>query len=409
VQAEIVAIGTELLLGEIIDTNSAWIAQQLTTCGLNLFYTHTVGDNVNRIKEVLRTCLERSDVVITTGGLGPTVDDWTRDAVAAACDCELVLDEALVTEIATFFAQRGRPMTENNRKQAMIPEGAMVIHNPVGTAPAFAIERKGHFIISLPGVPHEMKHLMEHQILPLLQERFNLTGTIKSRILHTCGIGESALGDKITDLMQLSNPTVGTAAHPGQTDVRITVKAENDAQAEVLIAPVENELRLRLGDWIYGADAVTLPGMLLQLLIERRLSLATFETACAGQLAPWLAKEAGAPGCYLGGLVLTDTRVLNSGQPSADSAAKPDSSQEEADAAAVRVRQLLGADLGLAVTGTIEQDAQDDSPAYLCLATPDGLIRTLPRRGRAGAYGRGWLLHSTLDLVRRYLLHLPLV
>jgi len=409
VQAEIVAIGTELLLGEIIDTNSAWIAQQLTTCGLNLFYTHTVGDNVNRIKEVLRTCLERSDVVITTGGLGPTVDDWTRDAVAAACDCELVLDEALVTEIATFFAQRGRPMTENNRKQAMIPEGAMVIHNPVGTAPAFAIERKGHFIISLPGVPHEMKHLMEHQILPLLQERFNLTGTIKSRILHTCGIGESALGDKITDLMQLSNPTVGTAAHPGQTDVRITVKAENDAQAEVLIAPVENELRLRLGDWIYGADAVTLPGMLLQLLIERRLSLATFETACAGQLAPWLAKEAGAPGCYLGGLVLTDTRVLNSGQPSADSAAKPDSSQEEADASAVRVRQLLGADLGLAVTGTSEQDAQDDSPAYLCLATPDGLIRTLPRRGRAGAYGRGWLLHSTLDLVRRYLLHLPLV
>ena len=400
-QAEIVAIGTELLLGEIMDTNSAWIAQQLTTCGLNLFYTHTVGDNVLRISEVLRTSLERSDVVITTGGLGPTVDDWTRDAVASACGCELVLDEALVSEIAAFFAQRGRPMTDNNRKQALIPAGAMVIHNPVGTAPSFAVEWNGHVIISLPGVPHEMKYLMEHQVLPYLRERFNLRGTIKSRILHTCGIGESALGDKITDLMQLSNPTVGTAAHPGQTDVRITVKAESDAQAEILIAPVERELRSRLGDWVYGADAVTLPGMVLQLLRERGQTLATFETACAGQLAPWLAKEAGSRGCYLGGLVLTEGWA-----PRAD---QPDSSQQEADTSAERIRGLLGTDLGLAVTGASEQDAKDDSPAYLCLATPGGLIRTTPRHGRAGAYGRGWLLHGALDLLRRYLLELPLV
>jgi nicotinamide-nucleotide amidase len=409
VQAEIVAIGTELLLGEIVDTNSAWIAQQLTTCGLNLFYTHTVGDNVQRISDVLRTCLERSDVVITTGGLGPTVDDWTRDAVAVACGRELVLDKTLVVEIAAFFTKLGRKMTDNNRKQALIPQGAMVIHNPVGTAPCFAVERGGHIIISLPGVPHEMKHLMEHQVLPLLRERFHLRAVIKSRILHTSGIGESALGDKITDLMQLSNPTVGTAAHPGQTDVRITVKAEDDAQAETLIAPVERELRLRLGNWIYGADAVTLPGVVLQLLRERHQTLATFETACAGQLAPWLAKEASAPNCYLGGVALTDTRFPIPGQLWADHTPNSDSSQLEADVSAERARQLLGADLGLAVTGTSEQAAKDDSPAYLCLATPDGLIRMPPRRGRAGAYGRGWLLHGALELLRRYLLQLPLV
>jgi nicotinamide-nucleotide amidase len=408
VQAEIVAIGTELLLGEIVDTNTAWIAQQLTTCGLNLFYTHCVGDNVNRISEVLRTCLERSDVVITTGGLGPTVDDWTRDAVAAACGCALVLDVELLKEIAAFFAQRGRPMTENNRKQALIPEGAVVIHNPVGTAPAFAVERNDHVMISLPGVPHEMKHLMEQQVLPYLRERFNLHGIIKSRILHTCSIGESALGDKITDLMQLSNPTVGTAAHPGQTDVRITVKADNADQAETLIAPVERELRLRLGDWVYGADAETLPGIVLQLLHAQQLSLATFETACAGQLAPWLAKEVNAPGTFLGGTVLTHPWAPESQHP-VDIREPYEPGQQEADASAIRIRQLLGADLGLAVTGISELDAKDDSPAYLCLATPDGLVRTTPRRGRAGAYGRGWLLHGALDLVRRYLLHLAYI
>ncbi|MBC7255195.1 MAG: CinA family nicotinamide mononucleotide deamidase-related protein, partial [Chloroflexi bacterium] len=253
-QAEIVTIGTELLLGEIVDTNSAWIAQRLTTIGLNLYYTTTVGDNLGRITQVLKQALERSDVVITTGGLGPTVDDVTREAVAAATERDLVLDPDLLEEITAYFARRNYTMTENNRRQARIPRGAMIIHNPVGTAPAFAVEHKGHVIISLPGVPHEMRYLMENSVLPYLRERFGLTGIIKSRVVHTCGIGESAVDARIGDLMQLSNPTVGTRAHPGQTDIVIAAKADSPAEAEALFAPIEAEIRARLGIYVYGVD-----------------------------------------------------------------------------------------------------------------------------------------------------------
>lgn len=221
-QAEIVTIGTELLLGEIVDTNSAWIARRLTTIGLNLFHTATVGDNLLRAAKVLGESLHRSNVVITTGGLGPTVDDVTREAVASATERELVLDEDLLREITCYFARRGHRMTDNNRKQAYLPAGAMAIHNPVGTAPAFAVEHGDCVIISLPGVPHEMRYLMEKEVLPFLRDRFHLSAVIKSRILRTCGIGESTIDSRIGDLMRLPNPTVGTAAHPGPSSMIIT-------------------------------------------------------------------------------------------------------------------------------------------------------------------------------------------
>lgn len=407
-QAEIIAIGTELLLGEIADTNSAWIAQQLTSLGLNLYYTHTVGDNPRRIAEVMRTCLSRSEVVITTGGLGPTVDDWTREAAGQAFERSLVLHEDLLEEIAAFFLRRGRQMTENNRKQAMIPSGAQVIRNPVGTAPCFAIEQDGHLMVCLPGVPHEMKYLMEHAVFPLLNERYALHAVIKSRILHTCGIGESAVGNLISDLMELTNPTVGTAAHPGQTDVRITVKANDIESANQMIAPIEAELRARLGNWVYGTDAETLPGVVLSLLREQNLTLSTFDTACAGNLTAWLSRETLAPAVYRGGLSFADNHYTGASAPLAALASSGMSCQAEAEQAALLVRQLLGSDLGLAVTGMNEQSATDESPAYIALASEAGVHHITPRRGRAGTYGRGWLLHYAVDLVRRYLLRLPL-
>ncbi len=407
-QAEVVAIGTELLLGEIIDTNSSWIAQQLTTLGLNLYYTHTVGDNAARISEVLRTCVARSDVVITTGGLGPTVDDWTREAAADAFGRSLELHEELLEEIAAFFNRRGRVMTDNNRKQAFVPAGSQVIHNPVGTAPCFLLEQDGHILISLPGVPFEMKHLMQTQVLPLLRERFHLSGIIKSRVLHTCSIGESALSHYFTDLMGSANPTVGTAAHPGQTDIRITAKAESEAQVMQLIEPMERELRARIGRWIYGVDADTLPGIVCGLLHEQHLTLGTYETVCAGQLGSWMAQETAAPGCYLGSVALTHPINDLLSAPLEALRTNPESSQEEADQAANAVRQILHSDLGLAVTGRSEQDAADDSPAYIALSTPTGVKRITSRHARTGPNGRGWLLHYAVDMVRRYLLQLPL-
>lgn len=409
-QAEIVTIGTELLLGEIIDTNSAWIAQQLTTIGLNLYYTTTVGDNLGRVADVLRHALARSDVVITTGGLGPTVDDVTREAVARATGRDLTLDEDLVQEIARFFARRGYTMTANNRKQATLPRGATVIHNPVGTAPAFAVEHEGHVIICLPGVPHEMKHLMESDVLPFLRERFGLRGIIKSRVLRTCGIGESAIDARIGDLMRLANPTVGTAAHPGQTDVRITVKADSVEEADALIAPLEAALRARIGEYVFGVDRDTIGDVLAALLAERGLRLAVAETVTTGELAQWLSKAPCAAEAFAGGMVLLGPEALQ-----ATLGVAPEliarcgyPSQEVADAAAEAVRRGHGADLGLAVIGPANPAAPDAPPVHFALAIEGQVLAAQSRQGRAGPAGRGWLMHLALDLVRRHVLGLPI-
>ena len=275
--AEIVSIGTELLLGEINDTNATYLAQQLKNIGLNLFYRTTVGDNERRIGEVLRLAISRADVVITTGGLGPTIDDMTRQSVAAAVDQPLVFRPDLMEQIADRFARFNVRMTDNNRTQAMLPEKAIAIENPVGTAPGFIIETAHGAIISLPGVPHEMKHLMEHSVIPYLQERIGFQGVIKLRVLRTAGAGESWLGEQIADVMQLSNPTVGTAAHGGQTDIRITAKANDDTTAEALIGAVEATIRARVGDYIFGVDQESLDGALIAALKHSGKKLDIFE------------------------------------------------------------------------------------------------------------------------------------
>jgi nicotinamide-nucleotide amidase len=406
VQSEIVTIGTELLLGEILDTNSAWIAQRLTTIGLNLYYTTTVGDNLQRITAVLRQSLDRSEVVITTGGLGPTVDDMTRDAVAAATDRELYLDQDLVEEITAYFGRRRSTMTDNNRKQANLPRGARVIHNPVGTAPAFLVEHKGHVMISLPGVPHEMQFLMEKEVLPFLRERFGLTGIIKSRTVHSVGLGESAVDARIGDLMQLSNPTVGTRAHLGQTDVVITAKADTEADADALIAPVEADLRGRLGIHVYGADQETMADVITGLLAVRGMRLAVAETTTRGDLAKTLTTARDGARALAGTVMLPHAdaarQVLNT--PAALIAEQGFASQAVADDVAEAVRRLYGASLGLAIVGPEDPGVEGAPPVHFSLATGDGWVRGQPRAGRAGVAGMGWLMFLAQDLVRRHLL-----
>lgn len=408
-QAEIVTIGTELLLGEIVDTNSAWIAQRLTTIGLDLFYTTTVGDNLARITDVLKRALARCEVVITTGGLGPTLDDMTREGVAAATDRELYLDEELLEEIRAYFGRRRSHMPENNNRQALLPRGAEVIHNPVGTAPAFFVEHNGRLIISLPGVPHEMRYLMEHEVLPLLGQRYGLRAMIKSRVLRTCGIGESAVGELIADLMELSNPTVGTRAHPGQTDVCITAKGESEEEAQALIAPVEAEIRRRLGDRIFGVDQETMADAVSRLLVERGLSLAAAETTTQGELAQQMSHSAlASPGdggsAWAGGLVVAERPALERALGLSASGDAPLASQDMADRAAAALCQRFGAAYGLAILGPLDPTAADAPDAFFALQTPDGLLRPESHRAREGAVGRGWLVHLGLDLVRQHLL-----
>lgn len=282
--AEIISIGTELLLGEIVDTNSAHIARNLRDIGLNLFFTTTVGDNEARIVEAINIALDRAEVIITTGGLGPTVDDITRQAAAAATGRELVFSQELYDQIAERFARFGSQMSENNRQQAFIPAGSIPIENPVGTAPCYIVETERGVVISLPGVPREMKHLLDLAVLPYLREHFGLTSIIKARILRTAGIGESTIDDAIADLMTTSNPTVGLAAHTAQTDIRITAKADDEATANQMIAAVEEQLRDRLGTYIYGVEKDQIEGALSAELRRLGLKISISETGFGNRL-----------------------------------------------------------------------------------------------------------------------------
>lgn len=282
--AEIISIGTELLLGEIVDTNSAHIARNLRDIGLNLFFTTTVGDNQARIVEALNVALDRADIIITTGGLGPTVDDVTRQSVAAATDRGLEFRQDLLEQITERFAQLGSQMSPNNRQQAYIPAGAIPIENPVGTAPCFIVESDRGVVISLPGVPREMKYLLDHAVIPYLREHFGLTSIIKARVLRTAGIGESIIDDLIGDLMTLPNPTVGLAAHTGQTDIRITAKATDETTANMMIEDVERQVRERVGEYIYGVGKEKLETAVVQELQRLGLRLAVSETGPGAQL-----------------------------------------------------------------------------------------------------------------------------
>jgi competence/damage-inducible protein CinA-like protein len=302
-KAEILTIGTEILLGEIVDTNSRYIARMLRDHGVDIFYLSTVGDNVDRIAQAVQQGLQRSEIIISTGGLGPTVDDPTREAVAQAVSVETEFREELWQQVVDRFARYGRTPTENNKRQAFVPQGAIGIENPVGTAPAFIVETEQNAIICLPGVPREMEYLMKQAVIPYLKQRFDLKGLIKARILKTSGAGESQIDELIGDLETYSNPTVGLAAHAGAVDVRITAKAADEAEADRLIAPVEAELRARLGDWIFGADKDTLEDVALGHLAEIGWSLAVVEAGLGGSLTQRLAKPSNL--VFSGGEVLT--------------------------------------------------------------------------------------------------------
>lgn len=275
INAEVISIGTEILLGELTDTNSVFIARTLRDLGINLYFMTSVGDNEARIAEAIRVALSRAQVIITCGGLGPTVDDMTRQAVARATGRELVFHQRLLDQISARFAGYNVKMTDNNRRQAYLPDGALPVENPVGTAPCFIVEQGESVVISLPGVPREMKYLMHESILPYLSQRYRV-GIIKARILKTAGIGESALDELLGgDLLEASNPTIGLAAHSGQIDVRITAKAPTEIEADAMIAEAEALVMDRAGRYIFGADGDRLEQKLVELLtaLDGRLAV----------------------------------------------------------------------------------------------------------------------------------------
>ena len=297
--AEIITIGTEILLGEIVDTNTRYLAHNLRGLGVDLYRTITIGDNEDRIASAIRESMERADIVITTGGLGPTIDDPTREAVAKAAGVETEFREDLWEQVVATIARYGRKPSENQKRQAYVPKGAIGITNPVGTAPCFIVEFPSPLppspesgegsgvraVISLPGVPNEMEHVLHESIIPYLQKRFNLSDVIKVRVLHCSGLGEGMIDEKITDLEMLSNPTVGLAAHTGVVDVRIAAKAKSESQANAMIAEVESQIRERLGNVVFGADEDKLEEVTLDLIAGRGWTLTAIESGLDGILA----------------------------------------------------------------------------------------------------------------------------
>ncbi len=271
--AEIIAIGTELLLGEIQDTNTQYLARTLRDKGIDIFRATLVGDNATRISNLIREAAGRADIVITTGGLGPTVDDPTRDAAALAMGVASQFNPDLWRQVEARFNRMGRTPTENNKRQAYLPESAQVIENPVGTAPAFYGQVGNSLLVCLPGVPREMEYLLKNAVLPLLEERFHLQGTIRALVLHCAGIGESQVDEWVGDLETSPNPTVGLLAHPGIVDIRITAKASSLEQAESMIAEMAARVRTRIGDAIYGQDGETLQGAVSDALNAQGLTL----------------------------------------------------------------------------------------------------------------------------------------
>jgi nicotinamide-nucleotide amidase len=310
---EIVTIGTELLLGHLVDTNSTHIASVLADAGADVYYKHSVGDNTRRLEVLLREALDRADGVITTGGLGPTVDDLTKDAVAAAVGTTLELHEPSVRAIEARFASFGRtgPVGENNRRQAILPKGCVVLENPYGTAPGFiAIRADGKFVACMPGVPREMKPMLAERLVPWLVQRGGLVESIYTRTLHTVGIGESDVDNRIEALFRtLENPKIAVLAHEFKVDVKIMAKARDRAAADILIAPVEAELRERIGPGIFGIDADTLESAVIARSIERGLTLGTAESLTGGAIADALVRVPGASKTFRGAVVAYDNAV----------------------------------------------------------------------------------------------------
>ncbi len=389
-KAETISIGTELLLGHITDTNAVWIAERLSEVGVDLYFRTTVGDNIGRIADAITHALTRADVILTTGGLGPTVDDVTREAVAQATNRDLVLDEELLAQIRARFAKWGREMSENNVKQAYIPRGAIPIENPVGTAPVFIVETEGKYVISLPGVPREMKHLMETRILPWLREKTGGEWIILSKTLRTCAIGESMVDAKIADLETSTNPTVGLLAHPGQTDVRVTAKAKTRAEAETLIAAMEAKVRERLGDWIYGEGSETVEEVVARLLAARNWRIAIAETNTAGKIAERLRARPEGARIVKSAMLLDNVTEL---------------SEQNAATIAEQLRNVAGADIGLAVLGTTNPAqnlyGEDTGQSVIAVATGTRTTRHAYSVGGINEQAQIWVSIRALDLVRR--------
>jgi nicotinamide-nucleotide amidase len=385
--AEILAVGTELLMGQIANTNAQYISKRMQDIGVNVYYHSVVGDNPERLKSCLHTALARADLVVMTGGLGPTQDDLTKETVARAVGKELVLHEPSLEEIRRLFIKAGWTMTENNFKQAYFPEGSIVMKNNHGTAPGCIIETGEKILIMLPGPPSEMKPMFEQSVMPYLEERSPYK--IVSKYINTFGIGESALENMLIDLIeQQKETTIATYVNNGQVTVRLTSRCDKDNPAGIN-ADVEREIRRRLGNRIFSVGSESLAEVAGKLLIQSHTSIAVAESFTGGLISAALLKIPGVSQIFARGSIALQETI----------------NQKAAEQTAQRIREQADSDLGLAVLGSVE-DGSDNICIALAAKNREEIVTAelnLPggqdrKRNRA-------VLHA-LDMIRLYFLSL---
>lgn len=361
-KAEIIAVGTELLLGEILDTNSQYLAQQLTPLGIDLFYVTHVGDNLGRLTDVVKQGLQRSDFLVMTGGLGPTEDDLTREAISAALGEKMEVVPELERHLRDWFSRRNRPMAERNVKQATLIPSAQAVPNPIGTAPGWWVETNGKYIACMPGVPHEMRKMWEEQIVTRLAQEEG-TGILVTRILKTLGVGESSAEELIHPLIRSMNPTLATYAKQDGVHVRMGAKAETRAAAIRMLDDFEVQVRGYIGDYVYGLDNQALEEVIGELLRKQGLTVASMESCTGGLLGSMITDAPGSSAYYRGGVVAysADLKIAH-GVPPELIEQHGTVSQATVVAMASAARREAGADIGLATTGVAGPSEVEGKP-----------------------------------------------
>ena len=375
-RAEIISCGTELLLGHITDTNATYLAQSLASLGIDLYFVSQVGDNQGRIVETLRRAWERSDLVVITGGLGPTEDDLARESISAMLGETMQVDPTLEAELRAMFAARNSVMPERNIKQATLIPSAQVLRNPRGTAPGWWVEKDGHIIVAMPGVPREMYHMWENEVIPRLAPFTG--GLIFTRILRVWGLGESAVEERLGSVIHSNNPTVATYAKSDAIDVRITAKAETREHAEQQVAEMETQTRLILGHYIFGVDRDTLQSVIGKYLSSRNQWLAVMESITGGLLSSTITDYPNSAKHFKGAIVAYGPDLkLQMGVPREIIEQCGVISEETARAMAHVVRERLGADYGLGITGVAGPEKQEDKPVgtiHIAIEGPEGVV-----------------------------------
>ena len=409
--AEIVTIGTEMLLGDLVDTNTAWISSHLAALGVAIYRHTTVGDNRQRITAALLEAAARSDLVITTGGLGPTSDDLTNECLAVAAGREMVEYPEAREHVDEMFRRFGRKPTPSNYKQALFPEGARLIPNPAGTAMGAMLELDGALVATFPGVPTEMKAMFEDTLEPLIRERTE--GAIVSRTLWFAGMGESALAEKVQDLLDASDPTVAPLAGQGKVRLRFTARAATPEEAEKKIEPVAEEILFRLGDYHFGTDSETIEGAVGRLLKEKAATLALAESCTGGLLAKRLTDMAGSSAYFGEGFVTysNESKERLLGVPHETLVEHGAVSEAVARAMAEGARKASGADYALSVTGVAGPDGgTEEKPVglvFVGISDANGTVAekidlTAWRRSRDAIRERS--ANRAFDLLRHRLL-----